>query len=378
MGKTLFRLILLGLCCGACSADEKAQVTVLSIDTDNIQDRAPLSSMADSAFIVPLETRDSVQIAVAHKIVARNHRYYVANEEVLYSFDADGNYLHTLDKRGDTPGRYTVLTDFDVDTQGNVWLLAARNGAVYQYSPSGEYLKGITLTADATKIRLLDDRHLVVYQSLFDDATERDALKIYDLETKRELASYLPVDARQARYLHVFTKNHFSESYGESHAWNFFRLFNDTIYRMTEQRIAPRYRIEIDGKNVPDELYGHNYGNVIDFLHDIYKEPYAYGTDLFIERSSGYYYHFIYAQHNLLAFIPKSGAVSVVCRGWTDDMAVADFPINFDDEHIQVFIQTGNRLIVPLDAADLYAHTANPLFAGEGRNPILLNVRLRN
>ncbi|MDR0973040.1 MAG: 6-bladed beta-propeller [Prevotellaceae bacterium] len=368
--------LLLAACFQACSPSHEA-IRTLAVPIETISDYVPLSTIAEVAYCIPLETRDSVQVDSIHKIVAQGDKYYVADEDVLHCFDAVGRHLYMLDKRGDRPGEYTVLSDFDVDAAGNIWVLAPRNRALYKYAPDGTYMEGIALDFDAMKIKLMDERRMAVYQGALMEE-EGKTLHIYDLQTKQRTASYMPADPYQSQYLHVFTKNHFSRSYAERDGWNFFRLFNDTVYRLTNEGVIPQYVVKTGDENIPAEFYHSRYENVLSFFERLYETTYAYGTDLFIENSAGYYYHFLYDRHNLLAFLPKEeGATPIVTRGIRENISLSGFPIDFDDEYVQVFLQTDNSLIIPLPADRLYAFTGGEQFAGENLNPVLLHIELK-
>lgn len=67
---------------------------------------------------IPLETGDDFLLSNIRRIKKRNGRYYVQhNEHQLDVFDGEGKYLAKIGSRGQGPGEYSALCDFDADKE---------------------------------------------------------------------------------------------------------------------------------------------------------------------------------------------------------------------------------------------------------------------
>lgn len=132
---------------------EDKQVDMCFLDTIRFRlpdDQQTLVTHFEETTIIPLETKNSALIGYIQKIVVKNNKIYVLNNagnkgEILI-FDQQGKFQAKLEKNGRGPGEYINLGDFQVDTEGNIYIHdAMRSDKILMYTNDLQYNKTITL-----------------------------------------------------------------------------------------------------------------------------------------------------------------------------------------------------------------------------------------
>ena len=118
------------------------------------EDKTLMSSVVKIDNIIPLETTDSCLIGQIDKIVKKNGNIYVkSTNKSLFSFSETGKFLCSIGNLGIGPEEYSIILDFDVDTE-NVYVLTTQK--IQIYSLSGKFVKSIPLTFNASGFHVLD------------------------------------------------------------------------------------------------------------------------------------------------------------------------------------------------------------------------------
>ncbi|MFC1565044.1 6-bladed beta-propeller [candidate division KSB1 bacterium] len=79
----------------------------------------------------------------------------------IKKFDPSGKYLATIGKKGQGPGEFEGPAAFDVDKNGNIYVLQQHTGKVQILSPEGKYIKNIYIPQRSSEIRLLSSGNIV-------------------------------------------------------------------------------------------------------------------------------------------------------------------------------------------------------------------------
>ena len=77
------------------------------------------------------------------KIITCNNNYYLIDymqEQKVYRFNQNGEYLNSIGVRGRGPEEYTSIYDVMVDNQGNVVVFPFGESVLVSYSPEGAFL----------------------------------------------------------------------------------------------------------------------------------------------------------------------------------------------------------------------------------------------
>lgn len=118
----------------------------------NRNDEVSVFDLFSKIEIIPLETNSSslltFPIGDPDRLVIKNNKFYFLDEKqnAVLIFDAKGKFINKIDKKGNGPGEYTLLSDFNINRfTGNLELLSAR-GYINVYDPLGNtFLEKIRL-----------------------------------------------------------------------------------------------------------------------------------------------------------------------------------------------------------------------------------------
>ncbi|MCX6223369.1 MAG: 6-bladed beta-propeller [Bacteroidia bacterium] len=151
MNKTWFCfsvVVLLAACHPASKNPDEPVQQLETIDLTNLwanPQEVKLSTIADSVFYIPLETKTGCFLSHwDHLHVEVLEKYLIVYEEdnVLRLFDRDGKYLLTFGGKGKGPGEYTVAREFTWDEEANrVYISDFYKKKVIVFDFSGKLIK---------------------------------------------------------------------------------------------------------------------------------------------------------------------------------------------------------------------------------------------
>jgi hypothetical protein len=116
-------------------------------------------------------------IAVGNASGASANKMFVgdAGNNVVLKFDADGNFLSSIDGSTTPQGKYSSLVGVAVDQSGNLWTIDAGTGNIDEFSPTGKFLQQWTDTHGSPSAIAVDSAHNAVYL-ITQSTTERWSL----------------------------------------------------------------------------------------------------------------------------------------------------------------------------------------------------------
>jgi len=137
-------------------------ISISCISTTHIEEDKYLSSVFSNSNIIRLETIEESLIGKEiDKIRKRDNRYFISyDKEVIVVFDSQGKFLFRIKNKGNGPGEYVSLQDFDVLPDGNIIVLDMKKLLVY--SVEGEFLKVIPLDINCWNIKVIDENNFLV------------------------------------------------------------------------------------------------------------------------------------------------------------------------------------------------------------------------
>lgn len=195
-----------------------------------------LSEVADSVIYMPLETRD---VLMNNNINLRFSSRYIYQGSLV--FDWQGQYVRTIGKRGEGPGEELYL-DKIVDKQNAYY---SRADKLIAYDLQGDYvgvernireLHAFDLANAGSNLVLCQPDTLLFMTPDFNIIEERRVVDPWPEKTTIMSGN---------RVLRYFTENKDSVL--------FYNYFNDTIFRVKETTLEPRWIVELGNKKVPLE-----------------------------------------------------------------------------------------------------------------------------
>lgn len=117
------------------------------------------------------------------KVKIKNGRIYIADTrlKVLVVYDNQGNNLGTVGKFGQGPDEYLNIADFDVDDNGNIYLLDGRLNKMFVYNSLFECLRIDDLPFEADVFQTLDNGSMMFGLSSWNHGqNENDKIIVLD------------------------------------------------------------------------------------------------------------------------------------------------------------------------------------------------------
>lgn len=123
------------------SLDNEPQKIVVS----NILESFPFDELIDSVRYIPLQSiKGDIFIGNIEKVISLNDRFYVLDTKTargLFCFDMNGRHLFSLNQRGNGPGEFVSISDFDVNEDlKQIYVYDEGNGRMSLFNLDGDYL----------------------------------------------------------------------------------------------------------------------------------------------------------------------------------------------------------------------------------------------
>lgn len=356
----------------ACKGVESGNVAVrkLQIDPELIESHVRLSDMAETS-LIPLPASDTVLVGEINHIYTVGEYIYVSDMSTVFKFSSDGKFVSSIHRRGEAPDEYLNISDFQVTSDDDVWILCRNTHMLYLYSWDNKLKRKLPVDLWVENIRLSGDNSMWLYTGNEKSDDQYTQLHSLDLQSGNVTAHFKPINEHQAQYLFVKGANMFSKGEGDMDC-HFFQLFNDTVYRLTPRAITPEYVLEWNGKNIPASFYEKNYENIMDFFQHLHSNgSYAYGIQSFTESESAFGITYYYQGQCYCSIVPKDGASPPVTFSKI-------FVAGLSGEHevelseASVFSQDNGSLVISMDLPDVAGQSEQ----ADDPNPVLLVVKL--
>lgn len=150
--KKCFYLLLLTWILASCSSQTKET-------GDNVlkatlkETEVSLKDLFSRIEVIPLETNDTALMDHVHRIRKVNNKYYILNEDYpgftyinILVYDVEGNFLHTIGKKGQGPEEYPwLIYDMDIDAEKDLVYMMSPSGMLYLYRTDGSFVRKMNM-----------------------------------------------------------------------------------------------------------------------------------------------------------------------------------------------------------------------------------------
>jgi len=184
MKKYLLLCILLGLI--GCTNKESETRNSEKILCDKIM---KMDSEFDSIFIkakeIEIDLGKDNYIGFIGKAILKNNKIYISGSRPagIYVLSIEGKIIKKIGNVGSGPGEYRVIRDFDVDENGNIFLLDTPNGRVSVFSDNGNFINSFP-TKYATNLCTDNDDGYFLYNSAVEPKSGLNVISHFDKEGK--------------------------------------------------------------------------------------------------------------------------------------------------------------------------------------------------
>lgn len=151
----------------SCESLEKKKLSipieVIDFDALKMETLSTLINRKEPKYILLKNDSGEEVFGRIDKIKIVGKKIYIADTRMrsLAVYDCMGNYLARVGTRGQGPKEYVNLTDFDVDSNGNVYVLDSRLNKMLQYNNRYECIEECALPFEADVLAILENDSLL-------------------------------------------------------------------------------------------------------------------------------------------------------------------------------------------------------------------------
>ena len=221
---------------------------------------------------IPLETTSGSMVGSITNIIIDHHKMYVRDDKnVVTIFDLNGKYLNTLNRMGRGPEEYLSISDFEIASNGNIYI-ASRSEGLIEYDTDLKFIRKISPEgggdAGLSDLVILKDG-LFASNSLvidMDTRSAKQAWNVYD-ESFNTLFSYSADPKMQSsssgsgenRTMMIGIRINLYQCYMYNNDLNLFRAGNDTIFNIDYENNylkSARYVVNCGKYQFSEEMEG--------------------------------------------------------------------------------------------------------------------------
>ena len=369
-----------------------AETVVLELDVNDKKD-VRLSDLCDSIGCILFELTEGSEMSFINKIIEYDQKYYVRTTHQMQNgrllvFDLEGNFLYPIGKRGQGPGEYRDIKDFDINEKGEI--IISDGIKVIKYDHNGNYM--------------LENRPVPVYEliensgkviglrnHMNDNASNLLIIMNDRLEVINELFSFDKKDF--VRVNHYVNYNNLSSN---NDTLYFSFPFHDLIYYLSDDSIHSAFFMHFGSKRLPESIFtaGDNYKQIsqkIEKIGNFRTRVSFYITDSFIywrSRDKDYNGYVYFYNRNTKKILAGHGFIDDLCFGLLSfRLKAKNLPINFSEESllwavsasflIDQYNQIGQQEKEQL--ASKYPHIAGIIKElDEESNPVVFKMKIKN
>lgn len=218
-----------------------------------------LSEIAESIEYIPLETSNEslvgnvldVQLTKDYIFISQRIR----DNRPLLQFDRAGNFIRQIGKIGRGPEEYVQMRGFSIDKDHKrIYVLASYNGTVHTYSFDGDYIKSFKFPQSYGDIVWSRDSSFICY-SESRTGTEKNIFE--ERNSNNEIEQYVRNTffwQHKLNYVTGFGNNRLKAFYRLNDKLHFKSTYNDTVYTYNDDKIIPKYFLDLKDFRLPDQL----------------------------------------------------------------------------------------------------------------------------
>lgn len=299
---------------------------------------------------IQLSTSDTHLVGEVIQIVKVQNKYFLRDNRAISIFDEEGKFLSQIRRGGKGPQEYASLRAFQIDTWKKVIeILDARSRKNISYDYQGKYIDEWKHGLVALSFTKQNKNDYVFYcgNSINYNLTKK---LIFKSKYKKEVRAYLDIIPQQARYMHFMDINNFFEL--DNHSY-FTACTNDTIYRVEDENLIPKYKIDFGVKYPPKDFLEKPFDNVLDFNTELRKKGYIFTFGPYLENKSFIYFGFVYDSDMNMAYhyYSKKSKQAKLSNQFIADLKLNNLKFEADDQHTPRGL-SGNELIYVIEPAE--------------------------
>lgn len=257
--KNIYLFILIILTFWSCDNVKTSSISNTNVqifDLENGADGLSDSLKIEELKYIPLETRSECLMSSIRKILVKDNKIYILDNDVansIFVFSLEGKFIYKINKPGKGPGEYVSLSDFDVDNFGNIFVNDQMSRKIIKYSNSGaNFLEISNNDLCYLYLNYISDS-LVIFEDYryftdINNQKEPCGIVYWNPVTKKVVDRFFPLRKRKYEEIARITARVIWNS-GEK--LSYLRSFSDTIFELQENGPIAKYAFKFPIKRLP-------------------------------------------------------------------------------------------------------------------------------
>jgi hypothetical protein len=250
---------------------------------------------------IKLQTSDNCLIGEINKILYKN-RFYILDKKItktVFTFDKEGKFLFKISQSGKGPGEYIFINDFDVDEDGNIFILDIGGKKILSFNNRGNYISESKLDFLPHSFGYLGKNLFVLNQN----DRKGNKYNIIYLKNGKIINKYFPNREFFDGYKSIQTVDY--RIHHSSDCLIYSQKYDYSLYELTTEGIKEKYKLNFGKKNeIPlDELEKIPLEDQTKYL---FENNYIWNIDKYFETKEILYFSFIYMQREWSVFFSKT------------------------------------------------------------------------
>lgn len=254
----------------SCSKGKVQKQKDLTVDLmGDVKDSIGYSLFVDSIEYVNLEVTDSCLIGEITDMAISRDRMFIfdVQQQTIWIFDRDGKYLNRISRKGEGPGEYAYISQFEYDDRKNhIGVLSRGQQALLFYTPEGEYVKTVKLEMKPDDFKVCSQGGFILSNSGLDEPT---AGIYYVNNSGQEMECLVK---RKSNHL-VYTTFEWELCFYGDMICFMAPTFDNTVYHFDNRKLSVEYSISMK----PDLKHDYNETVSSQHLEDFIRTTYLEG-----------------------------------------------------------------------------------------------------
>lgn len=248
----LLLLIIISLVYPACKSNIQVKDEYQVISSEDLATAEENHLLIEDIEFIPLSTGDDHLIGKVCGVQYQNGKFYIFDNWINKSvtvFSENGNFQYKIDKTGRGPGEYAIITDFDVDSSGNVYLVDPQSRKLLCYSNEGKTFRNVEAHPSFSEFKFLDANSIITFLP-FTEMGVFDCYGMINLSNQR-YKSLLELRDEIDKNFYFHELSHIFRSKGNIYIYP---RFSNIIYKVNSTTISPVLKFVEDAPLTEDEI----------------------------------------------------------------------------------------------------------------------------
>ena len=187
---------------------------------------------------IPLETSDECIIGNYSKELIRNQKIYVADFHMamaIFVFDMNGKFIFKISERGQGPNEYVSIKDFDIDSNGEIYIYDSHGKKFVVFSSEGKFVRKIPIDYFFSSFCLMNNK--MYWSKLYQSGIMIANLAVYDVVDNK--TDFLMNEEKELHPTNLLNNRSYDFFYSPDSIVYFSPKFSELIYSIDNEGVHP-------------------------------------------------------------------------------------------------------------------------------------------